>query len=140
MDKALRKGAYNALNIYFRTHLRYKTGSPINGYCTLPYTLRSGSDTFYRDGCVISQSMVPSRTVTHEVGHWFGLLHTFQGGCTGLGDNVADTPAEASPSWGCNVTRDTCPDQPGYDPVRNFMDYSPGCVFPSLADAVSSSC
>lgn len=130
MHKALRKGAYDTLNIYFRTSVRSETGSIMNGYCNLPYKLQPGSNNFYRDGCVVYHSTVLGKTVTHEVGHWFGLLHTFQGGCTGPGDNVMDTPAEASPSWGCNTTRDTCPDQQGYDPVRNFMDYSTGCVLP----------
>jgi len=62
--------------------------------------------------------------VIHETGHWLGLLHTFQNGCEGDGDLVADTPAEAEPSFYCETTRDSCPDDPGTDPVHNFMDYS----------------
>ena len=63
-------------------------------------------------------------TAPHEVGHWLGLFHTFQNGCTAPGDRVDDTPYQADGSniFFCRESDDTCR-QPGRDPVHNFMSY-----------------
>jgi hypothetical protein len=61
-----------------------------------------------------------------------GLYHTFEGGCTGKGDYVTDTPASLGPSAGCPVGRNSCPGgQP--DAIHNLMDYSyDSCMHPGF--------
>ncbi|MEM7205197.1 MAG: zinc metalloprotease [Planctomycetota bacterium] len=66
------------------------------------------------------------RTATHEVGHYLGLLHTFDGGCGGSncyrsGDLICDTNPEQRPAYGCPTRQSTCGSP---DPVSNYMDYS----------------
>ena len=63
------------------------------------------------------------RTMTHEVGHWLGLYHTFQGGCSGSGDYCADTPAVGAPNFNCTVNN-SCAGG-GNDMIENYMDYTP---------------
>lgn len=76
-----------------------------------------------------------SKTLTHEAGHWCGLLHTFsrdlwgnnytcttalnEVDCGAEGDRCCDTPATAI-DWSCN---DACP---GIDEVdESYMSYAP---------------
>ncbi|MEM7756104.1 MAG: zinc metalloprotease [Planctomycetota bacterium] len=67
------------------------------------------------------------RTGTHEMGHYFGLEHTFSGGCGSssscytTGDLICDTNPESSPFFGCSSGRSTCGSP---DPIDNYMDYS----------------
>lgn len=69
------------------------------------------------------------RTVTHEVGHYFGLWHPFDNGCGTAsvpgcytsGDRICDTNSEAQPVFGCPASSVSCSTA---DPFHNYMDYS----------------
>jgi len=101
----------------------YNAG-PLDGVVLLPSTLPNGSPPF-GDGM----------TLVHEAGHWLGLFHTFQGGCSKYspkitkafkhnwlmsseergGDYVRDTAAEDRPFYGAcgenmadSLIPDTC--------------------------------
>lgn len=121
MKKTLRIGDYKTLNLYFQEAV--EPGTSITGHCYFPGTVRSGSDAFYRDGCNIrSDTLQEGTTTPHEIGHWLGLFHTFQGGCSGDGDMVDDTPA-CEQNTSCKDGIDTCPNSPGKDMVHNYMAY-----------------
>jgi hypothetical protein len=123
-----RQGGKNALNIWL-VDFGYL------GIATFPWDYASNPSI---DGIRVQWDSLPGgdivhynqgETATHEAGHWLGLYHTFQGGCTATNDEVADTPAQASSTTGCPTGRDSC-SLPGLDPIHNYMDYSyDSCYF-----------
>ena len=128
MKQALRAGGDNTLNVYLTS------GAGFLGWAYFPEITKTPDAIL--DGVVIDwKSMLETstayqgqydlgKTLPHEAGHWLNLYHTFQGGCSEPGDMIPDTPAQASPTAGCPIGRDSCPSSPGLDPIHNYMDYS----------------
>ncbi|KAL4954157.1 hypothetical protein BDW69DRAFT_143666 [Aspergillus filifer] len=165
MKDALRRGSYQALNVYFQSDLQVtaapaaqdrhlalseQLSSSVLGFCTLPDPSINGSSprsSYVKDGCNVLAKTMPGGSLTHynrggtaihEIGHWNGLLHTFEGeSCSpdNEGDYIDDTPQESVPTDGCPVRKDSCPDSPGVDPVNNFMDYSSDECYESFTQA-----
>ena len=122
---ALGKNQESVLNFYTTK------GGGILGWATSPWDLEGDPQ---MDGVVVVYNSLPNagpepynlgQTATHEVGHWVGLFHTFQGGCNAVGDHVGDTVAHSGPNFGKPPVRqrhNACkPDE--HAPVENFMNY-----------------
>lgn len=63
------------------------------------------------------------RTLTHEMGHYLGLLHPWGGGDCDANDYVADTPPVSQPVTGCpTVPPIGCAGEPVM--TENFMNYT----------------
>jgi hypothetical protein len=125
MKAALYEGDARTLDVYAAN-----IGGGLLGWAYFPKGYNHGRD--FIDGVVILDESMPGGnvgkyslgdTLTHEVGHWLMLEHTFAHGCSASGDWVVDTPAEAMPQFDCPVGADTCA-APGDDPIHNFMDYT----------------
>ncbi|MEO7751838.1 MAG: zinc metalloprotease [Terracoccus sp.] len=125
MKKVLHEGDSETLNVYSAD-----IGGGLLGWAYFPKGYNNGRD--YLDGVVMLDESMPGGTagkyaegdtLTHEVGHWLMLEHTFAGACSARGDYVADTPREAYPQFNCPVGADSC-SAPGLDPIHNFMDYT----------------
>ena len=119
---------------YFNVYTNDANGAL--GYATFP-TQSAGT---IEDGVVMLWNSVGrnspigapynlGRTMTHEVGHYLGLFHTFQGGCGTAaapftsGDLIGDTNRESQPNFGCTAAASTCAGA-GMNPIENYMDYS----------------
>ncbi|KAF2733291.1 hypothetical protein EJ04DRAFT_565208 [Polyplosphaeria fusca] len=123
----LHKGNYQTLNVY----MVEGAGA---GVCSLP---ASGTDPISKDKLLTDGCIVPwgpstnATTLTHEVGHWMGLFHVFQGGCDSA-DGCDDTFPQDGASRANMATpgdKNSCPalsqcNGNGKQNVKNYMDYS----------------
>lgn len=130
MRHALHRGGPEALNLYILEPRDPFAQAVVLGWATPPTQARRQPGL---DGVVVHQESLPGGSFTgynrgdtavHEIGHWLGLFHTFEGGCDGPGDLVDDTPAQAVASSACDPAKDSCTAHPGLDPINNFMDYA----------------
>lgn len=114
--------------------LNFYTGGLVPGllgWATFPFDL-AGDPVL--DGVVMLDESLPEgnaapynlgMTGVHEVGHWLGLYHTFQGGCNGIGDHVHDTPAHSGANYGKpqqGQAHNACIDGE-HAPIHNYMNY-----------------
>ncbi|MFN8144858.1 MAG: M43 family zinc metalloprotease [Bacteroidia bacterium] len=123
-------------------------GSGVAGYAYFPSSHGNPEDGIVNEAAYFGNSHDNSKVLIHEAGHYLGLYHTFEGGCTNNncltdGDHVCDTPPDNSTaSTACNAAPNTCTsddadasvnnpfrpvsagglgDQP--DQIENYMDY-----------------
>ncbi|KAL2883946.1 hypothetical protein SGCOL_000584 [Colletotrichum sp. CLE4] len=131
MQQSLRIGGPETLNLYIVPKLNIG----LLGYASFPDLLTGAivvpgaqGTSLGGDGVVIGYSAMDgplfNKAVVHEIGHWLGLFHPFQGGCAVPdGDYVPDTPQSRHEHFACK-RKDTCPGFPGEDLVWNYMAYS----------------
>ena len=121
-------------------------GSIANGAAVVMAPFAFGSDAI-APGCSSNGiDYVPGapynlgRTVTHELGHYFTLNHTFQGGCAGNNDGYNDTPAIAAPNYGCPADGSVDACVAGEKALTmNYMDYvNDACMWMLSQDQVDA--
>ena len=125
----MRDGPNNKyLNIWIVKSIEIPWGQE-EGTITLGYAQFPGGDD-RTDGIVMRSDRLTGNTLTHELGHYLNLYHTFQGGCgrscNTSGDRICDTPPTEKANYGCPKGRNSCSnDSPNdIDMITNYMDYS----------------
>lgn len=121
---------YKYINVYVQ-HDLYNDGTTTNsGVAWYPNTGMSNAGTariVYNGAYLASNTSIEfSSVLTHEFGHFFNLIHTFEGGCTTPNDQVSDTPP-CTTAQGCHTnTTAMFPMNCNNQLVNsdNYMDYN----------------
>ena len=112
-------------------------GSGVAGYANFPNAHGGPQDGMLCEAKFFGTSPAEDAVLIHEMGHYFGLYHTFEGGCsnndcTVEGDRVCDTPPDQATHTACNYnscSTDVAAGSPFLTDVNDFtedfMDYSP---------------
>ncbi len=106
------------------------------GYAYLPSAHGSSVDGIIIEAGYFGSSYPNDVVVAHEMGHYLGLYHTFEGGCTNNdctsdGDKVCDTPPDQSTAGiSCTSSANSCTTDvlSGFatdqnDLTQDYMDY-----------------
>ena len=147
----------NAINIYLFRTIQTEDKSLLNGYTLYP-TLSQGSNAIfcsYYDGSTDDKETLKHKVFLHEIGHYFGLLHTFQdsnnpdiskrelvtrgagANCNSTGDQLCDTNADPFERLSVMTAYD-CTEKVSLDivdangeqytpPISNIMSYNLHC-------------
>jgi len=125
----------NTINIYFVSTVETIDDGEVGGYAFFP----GGPEAIVV--AVDDDGTVPITTVVHEMGHFFGLFHTFetdfgvenisQDNCATAGDLICDTEADPQGSVDDECTYES-PLGNGDDfytpPIDNWMSYYTSCA------------
>jgi len=119
-------------NRYMNIYVVRDIGDASSGGIIAGYTYRPpflNNNPIY-DGIVLNYQFLGlnTATLTHEIGHWFNLLHvwgnsnnpTLPNNCN-EDDFVADTPLCIGDQFTCNLASESCG---SHDNVQNYMNYS----------------
>lgn len=125
------------INVWIVKEVRKGTETGVAGYATLPGSHGSSTDGIVMEAAFVGEEISSNGVFSHEVGHYLGLYHTFQGGClnddcVAQGDRVCDTPPDQTNiPVPCETTLNSCDTDTnsGFatdqnDKNNNFMDYN----------------